>query len=137
MQLVTLVIEVLDDFTGAYGVGMTRSGRVTRREVTVRLTGVTLRIAMVGLAASVLAGLPPLAAAQARPRNPSDGEIAAAQQARARKASDVGRLTGLGALADGDMTRATDQAELAGERYHKAQLDLATAARRARHARAR
>jgi peptidoglycan DL-endopeptidase RipA len=73
--------------------------------------------------------------AQAKPHNPSDREITAAQHERARKASEVGRLTALVARADGDMRRATDAAELAVERYNKAVVDLGAATRRAGAAR--
>jgi peptidoglycan DL-endopeptidase RipA len=105
----------------------------------VRAMGASVRVAVgraavgavvAGLALSLLAP-----AAQARPRNPSDREITAAQQERARKAGEVGRLTGLVAKADGDMRRATDAAELAVERYHKAVVDLGAATTRARQAR--
>jgi cell wall-associated NlpC family hydrolase len=73
--------------------------------------------------------------AQAKPHNPSDREIAAAQRERARKAGEVGRLTGLIATADGDRRRATDAAELAVERYNKAVVDLGAANQRAGAAR--
>jgi cell wall-associated NlpC family hydrolase len=74
--------------------------------------------------------------AAAKPRNPSAGEIAAAQRDRARKAGEVGRLTALVAKADGDMRRASDAAELAVERYNKAVVDLGLATAKARSARA-
>jgi cell wall-associated NlpC family hydrolase len=100
-----------------------------------RLTGASVRALLgtvvVGLVVTLLPGV-----SEARPRNPSDSEIRAAQQARARKATEVGRLTGLVAKADGDMRRATDQAELAVERYNKAVVDLGIATSRARAARA-
>jgi len=101
----------------------------------VRITGVSLRTLLaVVVAGLVLTALPGVA--EARPRNPSDHEIRAAQQERARKAGEVGRLTGLVAKADGDMRRATDRAELAVERYNKAVVDLGVATGRARAARA-
>jgi cell wall-associated NlpC family hydrolase len=100
-----------------------------------RFTGVLVRAwlgaVVVGLVVTLLPGV-----AEARPRNPSDSEIKAAQQERARKASEVGRLTGLVAQADGDMRRATDRAELAVERYNKAVVDLDLATRQAQTARA-
>jgi cell wall-associated NlpC family hydrolase len=94
-----------------------------------------------GLVVGVVPGVPGVpglapGVAQARPRNPSDGEITAAQRDRSRKAAEVGRLTGLVARADGDMRRATDAAELAVERYNKAVVDLGAATGRARAARA-
>jgi cell wall-associated NlpC family hydrolase len=97
--------------------------------------GTSLRASLgVVVAGLVLALLP--GAAEARPRNPSDSEIRAAQVDRARKAGEVGRLTGLVAKADGDMRRATDRAELAVERYNKAVVDLGLATQRAAAARA-
>lgn len=104
-----------------------------------RATGACARRwAVRGVAGGVLCGLVlTLAPApvQAKPRNPSDREIAAAQHDRARKAGAVGRLSALVAAADGDMRRATDAAELAVERYNKAVVDLARATGRARAAR--
>jgi cell wall-associated NlpC family hydrolase len=101
-------------------------------EVPVRGGSVRALLGVV-VAALVLALLPGVA--EARPRNPSDREIRAAQLERARKAGEVGRLTGLVAKADGDMRRATDQAELAVERYNKAVVDLGVATQRAAAAR--
>lgn len=75
-------------------------------------------------------------AASARPRDPGDGAITAAQQDKNRKAAEVGRLTGLVAKADGDMRRSQDRAELAVERYNKAVVDLDTATKKASAARA-
>jgi peptidoglycan DL-endopeptidase RipA len=108
--------------------------------VSVRGTGVSVRSLVRALVGVVLAGLvlsmlaPP---ASARPRNPSDGEIAAAKQDRARKAGEVGRLTALVARADGDMRRAQERAELAVERYNKAVVDLRTATVRSQRAKAK
>lgn len=103
-----------------------------------RATGAGLRAVVVGvlcgLVGALVVGLAP-GVAVARPRNPSDGEITAAQRERARKAGEVGRLTALVARADGDMRRATDTAELAVERYNKAVVDLGIATRRAGAAR--
>ena len=90
-----------------------------------------LGVLVAGLVLTLLPG-----AAEARPRNPGDREIRAAQQERARKAGEVGRLTGLVAKAEGDMRRATDQAELAVERYNKAVVDLGLATQGARASRA-
>jgi cell wall-associated NlpC family hydrolase len=101
----------------------------------VRGTGGWIRAGVIGVTAALAVGLAPEAAA-ARPRNPGDGEITAAQQERNRKAADVGRLTGLVARADGDMRRAQDRAELAVERYNKAVVDLGLATARAGRARA-
>ena len=92
------------------------------------------RVVVGAVAVGLVVGLVP-AAAQAKPRNPSDGEITAAQLERSRKAAEVGRLTGLVAQANGDMRRATDEAELAVERYNKAVVDLERATTRARVAR--
>jgi cell wall-associated NlpC family hydrolase len=92
------------------------------------------RVVVAGVLCGLVGPLAPVAA-QARPHNPSDREIAAAQRDRARKAGEVGRLTALVARADGDMRRATDAAELAVERYNKAVVDLGAATGRARSAR--
>jgi cell wall-associated NlpC family hydrolase len=101
----------------------------------VRATGVTVRTLLGAVVAGLVVTLLP-GVAEAKPHNPSDQEIRAAQQARAQKAAEVGRLTGLVARAEGDMRRATDAAELAVERYNKAVVDLDIATRRARQARA-
>ena len=77
---------------------------------------------VLGLWLSLLPG-----AADARPRNPGDSEITAAERDRTRTASEVGRLAGLLARADGDLRRASDRAELAVELYNKSVVDLATA----------
>jgi peptidoglycan DL-endopeptidase RipA len=100
------------------------------------MRGTGVRAAAGGVLLGVVVALLPGAVAQARPRNPSDGEITAAQAERARKAGEVGRLTALVARADADMRRATDAAELAGEKYNKAVVDLARATARARATRA-
>ena len=100
-----------------------------------RGTGGLIRTAVVAVTVVLAVGLAP-DAALARPRNPGDGEITAAQKERNRKAAEVGRLTGLVARADGDMRRAQDKAELAVERYNKAVVDLDIATTRARRARA-
>ena len=101
-----------------------------------RGAGAVLRTAVVGVAAAVTVGLVPGGVAEAKPRNPSDGQITAAQKDRNRKAAEVGRLTGLVARADGDMRRAQDRAELAVEKYNKAVVDLGIATGKARAARA-
>jgi peptidoglycan DL-endopeptidase RipA len=100
----------------------------------VKATGM-IRAAVLTVAAALtvtLAAEP----AQARPRDPGDAAITAAQKDRNGKAAEVGRLTGLVAQADGDMRRAQDRAELAVERYNKAVVDLDTATRKAKAARA-
>ena len=76
------------------------------------------------VAAGVAAVVSIAPAADARPRNPGDGEISAAQRDRVRAATEVGRLTGLLARAQGDLQRAGDRAELAVEQYNKAIVDL-------------
>lgn len=101
-----------------------------------RVTGGTIRAAAGTAVAALAIGLVPHGTATARPRNPGDGEITAAQVERNRKAAEVGRLTGLVARADGEMGRAEDRAELAVERYNKAVVDLEAATARARRARA-
>jgi len=85
--------------------------------------------------AALAVGLAP-GEATARPRNPGDGEITAAQAERNRKAAEVGRLAGLVARADGDMRRARDRAELAVERHNKAVVDLGIATTRQKQAQA-
>lgn len=95
-----------------------------------------LRTAAVGVAAAVAVSLLPGGVAEAKPRNPSDGQITAAQKERNRKSAEVGRLTGLVARADGDMRRAQDRAELAVEKYNKAVVDLGIATGKAKAARA-
>jgi peptidoglycan DL-endopeptidase RipA len=102
----------------------------------VRGAGTLLRTAVVGVAAAVAVTLLPGGVAEAKPRNPSDGQITAAQKERNRKAAEVGRLTGLVARADGDMRRAQDRAELAVEKYNKAVVDLGIATGKAKAARA-
>ena len=74
--------------------------------------------------------------ATARPRNPSDTEVTQAQQQRSATASEVGRLAGLVAVADGDMRRSSEQSELAVEQYDKAVVDLQRATQSASQARA-
>jgi cell wall-associated NlpC family hydrolase len=101
----------------------------------VRRTGTLIRTAVVTVTAALAVTLVPHAA-YARPHDPGDGAISAAQQEKNRKASEVGRLTGLVAKADGDATRAQDRAELAVEKYNKAVVDLDTATRKAAAAKA-
>ena len=91
----------------------------------------TRRILLAATIAAVVLTLAP-APAQARPRNPGDSEISAAQRDRSRKATEVGRLSGLLARANGELSRASDRAELAVERYNKAVVDLTSATGRAR-----
>jgi cell wall-associated NlpC family hydrolase len=91
-----------------------------------------LGIALIGVI--TLAVLP--AEAFAAPHNPSDGQIAAAAQAKASRARDVGRLQGMVAKADGDIARLGADAELAGERYNKAVADYGAAQQRAAEAKA-
>ena len=87
-------------------------------------------VVIVGLVLTLASGQ-----ATARPRNPSDGEVSKAQQVRSRTATEVGRLAGLVAAADGDMHRASEQAELAVEQYDKAVVDLQRATETAGQAR--
>lgn len=87
---------------------------------------ITRRILLTATIATMALTLAP-ASAQARPRNPGDGEISAAQRDRALKATEVGRLSGLLARATGELGRASDRAELVVERYNKAVVDLASA----------
>jgi peptidoglycan DL-endopeptidase RipA len=91
-----------------------------------------LGIALIGVI--TFAVLP--AEAFAAPHNPSDGQIAAAAQAKAARARDVGRLQGMVAKADGDIARLGADAELAGERYNKAVADYGAAQQRAAEAKA-
>jgi cell wall-associated NlpC family hydrolase len=91
-----------------------------------------LGIALIGVI--TLAVLP--AEAFAAPHNPSDGQLAAAAQAKAARARDVGRLQGMVAKADGDIARLGADAELAGERYNKAVADYGAAQQRAADAKA-
>jgi peptidoglycan DL-endopeptidase RipA len=101
----------------------------------VHRTGTLIRTAIVTVTAALAVTLVPHVA-EARPHDPGDAAITAAQQERNRKAADVGRLTGLVARADGDARRAQDRAELAVERYNKAVVDLDTATRKATAAKA-
>jgi cell wall-associated NlpC family hydrolase len=94
-----------------------------------------IRAAVITVAAALAVTLAP-EAAYARPHDPGDGAITAAQQDKNRKAAEVGRLTGLVAKADGDMRRSQDRAELAVERYNKAVVDLDTATKKASAAKA-
>jgi cell wall-associated NlpC family hydrolase len=97
--------------------------------------GTLLRTAIVTVAAALTVTLVPHDA-YARPHDPGDAAITAAQQAKNKKAADVGRLTALVAQADGDARRAQDRAELAVERYNKAVVDLGTATAKASAAKA-
>jgi peptidoglycan DL-endopeptidase RipA len=101
----------------------------------VQKTGTLIRTAIVTVTAALTVTLVPHTA-QARPHDPGDAAITAAQQQRNKKAADVGRLTALVAQADGDARRAQDRAELAVERYNKAVVDLDTATRKAAAAKA-
>jgi peptidoglycan DL-endopeptidase RipA len=101
----------------------------------VQRTGTLIRTAIVTVTAALTVTLVPHAA-YARPHDPGDAAITAAQQDKNRKAADVGRLTALVARADGDARRAQDEAELAVERYNKAVVDLGTATAKASAARA-
>jgi cell wall-associated NlpC family hydrolase len=98
-------------------------------------TGTLLRAAIVTVTAALTVTLVPHAA-YARPHDPGDAAISAAQQEKNKKAADVGRLTALVAQADGDARRAQDKAELAVERYNKAVVDLGTATAKASAAKA-
>jgi peptidoglycan DL-endopeptidase RipA len=100
------------------------------------MRGIGVRTAAGGVLLGLVVALLPGPVAQARPRDPSDGEITAAQAERAGRAAAVGRLTALVAKADADTRRATDQAELAVEKYNKAVVDLGRATARARATRA-
>jgi peptidoglycan DL-endopeptidase RipA len=101
----------------------------------VQRTGKLIRTAVITVTAGLAVTLIPHDAF-AKPRDPGDAAITAAQQAKTRKAGEVGRLTGLVAKADGDATRAQDRAELAVEKYNKAVVDLDTANRKAAAAKA-
>ncbi len=98
-------------------------------------TGTLIRTAIVTVTAALTVTLVPHAA-YARPHDPGDAAITAAQQDKNRKAADVGRLTALVAQADGDARRAQDKAELAVERYNKAVVDLGAATAKASAAKA-
>jgi len=98
-------------------------------------TGTLIRTAIVTVTAALTVTLVPQDA-YARPHDPGDAAIGAAQQDRTKKAADVGRLTALVAKADGDARRAQDVAELAVERYNKAVVDLSTATAKAAAAKA-
>jgi len=97
--------------------------------------GTLLRTAVVTVAAALTVTLMPHDA-YARPHDPGDAAITAAQQAKNKKAADVGRLTAMVAQADGDARRAQDMAELAVERYNKAVVDLGAATAKASAAKA-
>ncbi|HEY7101123.1 MAG TPA: NlpC/P60 family protein [Mycobacteriales bacterium] len=97
--------------------------------------GTLLRTAIVTVAAALTVTLVPHDA-YARPHDPGDAAISAAQQEKNKRAADVGRLTALVAQADGDARRAQDRAELAVERYNKAVVDLGTATAKASAAKA-
>src|SRR6185295_8126600 len=97
--------------------------------------GTLLRTAVVTVAAALTVTLVPHDA-YARPHDPGDAAITAAQQAKNKKAADVGRLTAMVAQADGDARRAQDKAELAVERYNKAVVDLGAATAKASTSRA-
>jgi cell wall-associated NlpC family hydrolase len=101
----------------------------------VQRTGTLIRTAIVTVTAALTVTLVPHDA-YARPHDPGDAAITAAQHDRTKKAADVGRLTALVARADGDARRAQDSAELAVERYNKAVVDLGTATARASAAKA-
>src|SRR4030095_7766982 len=90
-------------------------------DVVLLRTGTLLRTAVVTVAAALTVTLVPHDA-YARPHDPGDAAITAAQQAKNKKAADVGR--------------AQDKAELAVERYNKAVVDLGTATAKASAAKA-
>jgi peptidoglycan DL-endopeptidase RipA len=98
-------------------------------------TGTLIRTAIVTVTAALTVTLVPHDA-YARPHDPGDAAISAAQQEKNKRAADVGRLTALVAQADGDARRAQDRAELAVERYNKAVVDLGTATAKAAAAKA-
>lgn len=75
--------------------------------------------------------------ANADPRNPTDGQIGAAQRAKEQRAKDVGQLQAQIAVATGQIQRLNDSAELAGERYNKAVADYQAAAYKSRQAKAK
>ena len=102
----------------------------------VQTTGVLSRAVVTAAAAVVTVTLAP-EDGWARPRDPGDRAITAAEQVRSRNAAEVGRLSGLLARAVADERRASDRAELAVERYNKAVVDLDAATRRAGAARIR
>lgn len=62
--------------------------------------------------------------AVATPANPSDAEIAAAQSAQQAAATEVGRIAGLVAAAEGELERVTLEAEAASDAQLVAQAEL-------------
>lgn len=97
----------------------------------------TRLLAAVALAAGLLlapAGVGDQPAA-AKPHNPTNQQIDKAKKSKAAKAAEVGRLRGLVARANGEMSRLSHEAELAGELYHKAEADHQRAVDRAKRAR--
>ncbi|MGX5658032.1 coiled-coil domain-containing protein, partial [Geodermatophilus nigrescens] len=84
---------------------------------------------MVGvLAGALLLGAPaPTTAAPPPPPNPSDAEIGAARSAQDAAAAEVGRIAALVATAEGELERATVQAEAAGAAYLAAEEALQAA----------
>ncbi len=98
----------------------------SRRTSAGRLVGRSLRTALVGvLAGAVLVGgaLP----AGAAPRNPTDGEIGAAQSEQEKAAAEVGRIAALVAGAEAELERVGVQAEAAGTAYLAAEEALLAA----------
>jgi murein DD-endopeptidase MepM/ murein hydrolase activator NlpD len=97
-----------------------------RRTSAGRLTGRSLRTALVGVLAAValVSGAVP---AGATPRNPSDEEIGAAQSEQEKAAAEVGRIAALVAGAEAELERVGVQAEAAGTAYLAAEEALLAA----------
>src|SRR4051812_10190967 len=85
-----------------------------------------VRAVLIGVVtgAVLLGGATPVLAA---PRNPSDGEINAAQTEQEQAAAEVGRIAALVAAAESDLERVGVQAEAAGTAYLAAEEALVSA----------
>src|SRR5690348_7011138 len=95
------------------------TGRVAKRRSGARLAG------LVALAVAGLVATPGIAAA--RPYNPTDGQITAAQQAANTAAAQVGAVSGQLQQAEDAVSRAEGEANIALDKYQGKQQEYETA----------
>jgi len=115
---------------GAARDGIRLSGYGGVRQMMQRRLVPLLLAALITASTALTLAVSPVSAVAA-PRNPTDGQIGAAQQDKAQRAEAVGRLQAEIAEAAGQIQRLNDAAELAGERYNKAVADYQTAQHKA------
>lgn len=85
------------------------------------------RALLAGIVAALCAPVLYAPAAYAKPTNPTDSQLGAAKEKVKQRAAAVGQLSARVAGMDARIRRLQDLAELAMEKYNKAQADLATA----------